>query len=239
LNGRDENFNYITRFLFATLTEIDIESEKEYPQLAAKLPQIIMRKDGLLNINFEIRKEAKWDNGTPVTADDVELVIKTGLIPQVHCDARRQGFIDVKDFIKDSLNNKKFTIVSAPYFAAASTWNGLNIFPKYIYDADNLLINYSVKQLSENLSKNIQDEKLIQYANQFNSEIFSRKTVVGCGPYTLKEWKTGEKIIIEKKKNWWGEKTGMKYSYFNNYPENITWQIIRDNITALTTFKSQ
>jgi len=238
INGRDEVFNHVTRFVFATLIDFDIESGKEYPQLAEKLPELKIREDGLLEISFEIRKEALWDNGSPVTADDVELVVKTGLIPQVNCDARRQGFIDVKDFIKDTQNPKKFKIISAPYFAATSTWNALNIFPKYIYDADNMLAKYSVKQLSESLDKNMKDETLSAFANKFNDENFARKTVVGCGPYLFKIWKTGEKIALEKKKNWWGEKVKLPYSYFKNYPENITWQIIRDNVTAITALKA-
>ena len=103
--------------------------------------------------------------------------------------------------------------------------------------------DYSVYDLSNpaNFSDLSGDLNIITFAEQFNSEKFSRNPdfVVGCGPYRLKEWTTGQRVVLLKKENWWGEQFVGKETRFDNYPDKIVYEIIVDNTTAVTAMKDE
>ena len=63
--------------------EIDFKSLELTPLLAEKRPDIEQTPEGGLRITYTIRPEAKWDNGTPVTAKDVEFTLKVIKNPKV------------------------------------------------------------------------------------------------------------------------------------------------------------
>ena len=66
----------IGQAIFAGLTEVDGDTGAIIPDLAAALPTVAnggvaVDSDGTTRVTFEIREEAVWENGTPITGDDV------------------------------------------------------------------------------------------------------------------------------------------------------------------------
>ena len=62
--------------IFAGLTEVDGDTGAIIPDLAVELPTVanggvVVDSDGTTRVTFQIRQEAVWENGTPVTGDDV------------------------------------------------------------------------------------------------------------------------------------------------------------------------
>jgi peptide/nickel transport system substrate-binding protein len=51
---------------------------------------------------------------------------------------------------------------------------------------------------------------------------------VGTGPYRFVEWKTGEQIVLERNKDYWGQKS---------YIDRIIFRFITDDTTALQVFR--
>ncbi len=61
--------------IFQPLINFDFKTLKLVPVLADSMPQIKVDSAGRMSLTFEIRKEAKWDNGTPITAKDVDFTL--------------------------------------------------------------------------------------------------------------------------------------------------------------------
>ena len=78
-----------TQTMFYTLTNYDSNTLELVPVLAKSLAEISKNEKGELLYTFEIRNEAKWDNGTPITAKDVEFTLKAFKNPKVNSNANR------------------------------------------------------------------------------------------------------------------------------------------------------
>ena len=57
--------------LFQRLLNYDYESYELIPVLAESRPEIAIQEDSTMSITYVIRKEANWDNGTPISPDDI------------------------------------------------------------------------------------------------------------------------------------------------------------------------
>jgi len=237
---------YIEHCMFMYLLDIDKDKLEVIPWLAKERPVITELTEGpyVLRIDYEIRPEATWDNGTPVTAYDVDFSFKTTKNPHVDAEHQRP-YIDFVAHIEiDENNPKKFSFyTSEPHYAAEFSSGGVNyIVPEYIYDPNQLMRKFSLQQLSDEdeLEKIREDLDLIKFAEEFNSEKYQREKgfVVGCGPYQLDEWVTGQRVVLSKKENWWGEALSGTKS-FENHPEKIIYEIINDKVTAITAAKDE
>ena len=85
VNLSDASSAYITNHIFQKLMDADFKNPSEFvPVLAERLPLIEKTKNGKMQLTFQIRKEAIWDNGDPITAKDVEFTVKTIKCPLVN-----------------------------------------------------------------------------------------------------------------------------------------------------------
>ena len=82
--------------------------------------------------------------------------------------------------------------------------------------------------------------RLQEFATAFSDEKFAREKgfVSGCGPYALEEWISGQRIILKKKKNWWGDKLVDKYPLLKATPDKITYKIVKDINAAISLAKN-
>ena len=194
---------------------------------------------GGMKIEFEIRPDAKWDNGTSITGEDYLFTIKSILNPKTNCESLRGYYNWVGDIFLDSTNNRKVTCYSKEKYFKIQEFALYRCLPEYIYDSLKIMRKFSIKELTNAINK----EKLkgnpdiLQFAELFNSEKFQRDPnyVIGYGPYKLDRWITGQEIVLLRKDNWWGD--NMKSRDFLAYPSKIVFKIIPDNNTAQTALK--
>ena len=145
--------------------------------------------------------------------------------------------------IIDETNPKKFSLVSDNYFLTGIIFTDIQTIPAHIYDPKGIMKNFTIKQLSDadGASKLAEsDPRLQEFANEFSNEKFSREKgfVSGCGPYALEEWISGQRIVLKKKKNWWGDKLAGKYPLLVANPETIIYKPMSDVTTAVTELKA-
>src|SRR4029077_9762438 len=101
----------INNNVFQPLMNFDYHTLKLVPVLADSLPIVLLDSSGHMNITFEIRKEAKWDNGSPITAKDVEFTLKVIKNTSVNDESLRSYYNMVSDIIMYPVNPRKFTVV--------------------------------------------------------------------------------------------------------------------------------
>ena len=232
----------VTNQLFSNLVHYDVQTLKASPMLLKEMPKVEELSGGDYPIasHYEILDEAVWDNGQPVTGHDVAFTLKIMLNPKIPADLYRPFVERLKHIVIDENNPKKFTIYSDKYFLVNEVFTNFPIFPEYAYDAKGLLKDFQVKDLSNAEGRDAmakKDNRLLEFANEFTSAKFSRENIVGSGPYKLEEWVTGQRIVLKKKKDWWGNKLGNKYPLLQAYPSEIVFKPIVDQTTAVTELK--
>jgi peptide/nickel transport system substrate-binding protein len=132
---------------------------------------------------FNLRKNVKFHDGSPFTADDV--VFSFGRIQQ------KQGTMQiyvtgVKEIVKIDDHTVDF-ILSGP----------VPILLRNIVDFRIMSKSWSEK----NRSQNVQD-----YAKK--EETFASRNTNGTGPYLIKGWEPDKQIVFVQNKDWWGKLDG-------------------------------
>ena len=132
---------------------------------------------------FNLRKNVKFHDGSPFTADDV--VFSFGRIQQ------KQGTMQiyvtgVKEIVKIDDHTVDF-ILSGP----------VPILLRNIVDFRIMSKSWSEK----NRSQNVQD-----YAKK--EETFASRNTNGTGPYLIKGWEPDKQIVFAQNKDWWGKLDG-------------------------------
>lgn len=257
LNGEPEKLNpliseeanavQVMNNIFMTLLDFDAKTLELVPLLAKNRPTVSpidtgIYKGGLAYI-YEIRDEAVWDNGTPVTAADYIFTVKAVMDKQSGANNFRSGLDFIRDIVTDAKNPKKFTVIADKAYILSETNSGtVPVLPEYIYDASGLLRKYTVAELA----KAVRDTTgvtgaLAQFAAQFQTPKFSRDTsgVSGCNAYFLDEWSEGQRLVLKKKKNWWGDKASQKIPILTELPEKLIFKPVKDEVAVLSLLKNQ
>lgn len=146
-------------------------------------------KDGL-TFTFHLKKNVRWHDGHPFTAEDVLYTYERLTDPEV-----RTPFSSNYDKVKkvEVINSYEIRVnYKEPFVPALESW-GTGIISKHIFGG--------VK------------------GKEFN-EHPSNKKPVGTGPYKFKEWKTDEKIVLEANLDYFGGKPHIAKFIFRIIPDN-------------------
>ena len=159
-------------------------------------------------VAYRLRSEARWHDGTPVTADDVifsfEMWKKHD--PELAAyyrhviKAERSGEREVS-FTFDSAGNRELPLIVGE----------LTVVPKHWWQASD---------------KN---------GNQRDISVTTLEPPLGAGPYRIKDFVPGRSIAYERVKDYWGARLNVDVGQ-NNF-EEIRFEYFRDSTVALEAFK--
>lgn len=238
----------VANTIFQYLLYIDPQSLEIVPQLARSRPEATPITEGPyaggIAYAFEIHEQAVWDDGSPVTAQDFIFTLKAVLNPQVPAPAYRAFLSFIKDVEVDPSNPRRFTVLTSEKYILGEEAIGstLPVIPAYLYDPDGLLRDIPFSEFTDEaraagLAKN--DPRLQQFAELFTSPKYSREKegVSGSGPYRLDSWETGQRLIVSKKENYWGDALAEQYPALAAFPDKFIFQPIPDPNAAITALK--
>ncbi|HEY3762293.1 MAG TPA: ABC transporter substrate-binding protein [Verrucomicrobiae bacterium] len=183
--GEPKTFNYlmsddastidIGRFMFWGLLNFDMPSQTVKPGLADWWTNA---PDGK-TWTFHLRKNLRWSDGAPLTADDVLFTWNDVIYNTNFPSATRDPFIvDGKEFTVTKIDDQTIQVVTpeiyAPFLQGFGA--GVGIYPKHI------------------LEKYIKDGTFLSaYGVNWNPS-----DIVGSGPYRLKEYKQAQYTVLER-----------------------------------------
>ena len=245
----DQYATQVMRHLFLYLMTIDPQTGQLEPSLLKEAPQIDPITDGPwaggLRYSFEIRPEATWDNGTPITGNDYVFALKAVLNPKVPAQRIRPYLGMIKDVEVDAANPKKFSVITNETYILAleAVVSTIPLFPAYNYDPEGQMAEIALVDLidPEKVKSLENDPRLQAFADRFTSERYSRDpaSIVGSGAYLLESVGEDQRFTLVKKQNWWGENISDPPSSLQAYPNKLIYWPVRDLAAAVSLVKSE
>jgi len=132
---------------------------------------------------FTLRKDVRFHDGSPFTADDVVFSFDRIRQPQGTMQIYVANIAEVKKVDDHTID----FLLSGPH----------PILLRNIIDFRIMSRVWSEK----NRSQNIQDYKA-------KEETYASRNANGTGPYTLKAWEPDKRIVFASNQNWWGKRDG-------------------------------
>ena len=191
-----------------------------YDTLMAKSQDEIVTEYGLLAegaahpddfsfVVYRLRKEARWHDGRPVTAEDVIFSLEAlkkqspfyGSYYRHVVKAEKVGDRDIR-FTFDSAGNRELPSIVGE----------LPVLPKHWWeDADG-------------------------QGRRRDISVTTLEKPLGSGAYRIKEFSPGRSVVLERVKDYWGSNVPAQVG-LNNFDE-LRFEFFRDNLVALEAFKA-
>ncbi len=203
----------IIRFMFWGLLKFDEVNQEVKPGLADFWTN---SPDGK-TWTFRLRKNLRWSDGAPLTADDVVFTWNDLIYnPKIENAIRDPFIIDGKKFTVTKLDDLTIQVVTPEVYAGFLAEFG----------SDNVLI----------MPKHILEESVTN--GTFDSTFgvnWDPEKLVGSGPYRLKEYKAGQYTILERNPYFLEvDKNGTRLPYF----DNLIFTVVPDMNTMSLRFLS-
>jgi peptide/nickel transport system substrate-binding protein len=155
------------------LTGVDADGTA-YPELAAELPTlenggvVADEAAGTMDVTWKLRKDVKWVDGKPVTADDVVFTWEAIMNPDTGIWVRGSDYVDSVEKVDDYTVVFHYNSIYPGYLIQLG-WEQLVIWPAHYCDAQQGFVAWDCA------SKPLSD-----------------------GPYILKEWNVGDHLTFER-----------------------------------------
>jgi len=196
LTSNDATASSVLGYIFEGLLQRDPRTLELRPHLAIARPEI---SDDKLQYTFKLRPDAHFQDGQPLTGEDVLFSIKAIKSSLVNAPFQRVYYESIVDAQLIDPSTIRFT-AREPYFLNESVLGGIEVLPRHYYDPENLLKDVTVTELVGDYSTH--EEQVRKFAQQFNQN-YSRNPM-GSGPYKFKSWSTGQDVVLERDANYWG-----------------------------------
>lgn len=194
ITATDAYASSVGRYIFESMLDRDNETLKLKPKLAERWEI----SDDHLTYTFWLRKDVKWQDGKPFTADDVLFTFERILDPKVDAAMLRNYYRDVREIKKIDDYTVRF-VYAKPYFKALEMIGSASIIPKHIYGD----------------------------GQEFNSHPANRAPL-GTGPYRFVEWKTGNIIVLTRNESYWDKEPDITGIVFKVIPDStVSFQLLK------------
>jgi peptide/nickel transport system substrate-binding protein len=227
LTSSDASSSAILQYIFQSLLTRDPRTLELQPLIASARPMISEDK---LRYTFSIRKDVHFQDGRPLTGEDVLFSIKAIKCPLVNAPFLRVYF----DSVLDARLLDEYTIefmIKEPYFQNESVLGGIDVLPRHYYDPANALRDVTVADLRKPPDQ--QPANVKKFADDFNKN-YSRNPM-GSGPYRFGSWKTGTEIELIRDEKYWGYgKAGIDQPFLDRHK----YRIINNPDAGLVRLKS-
>jgi peptide/nickel transport system substrate-binding protein len=237
-NSRSAFATFIKEHIYMYLADYNSATMQREYTLAVGAPTV--SEDGK-SFTYEMRPEARWDNGDPITGADFAFSIKcmkSPLTDNAHTRGYNSFILDVQ---VDPANERRFTVVTNElFFHAQAGVEGVEVISRKFYDPADVLSKYTAADITSREAEFVSDTAIIRFFENFNSEKYRTDPafIYGSGAYKVESWTTGDNVTLVRKKDWWGEQLRGKSYYFQAYVDKIIYKSINDRSTVPAVAKN-
>ena len=236
----------LTQYLFLPLADYHPASLQLIPILIDTIPVGIVHTDGThagrIEFRCRFREEAKWDDGSPITAQDYLFTVKAIKLEQLQiAPAIRSIFGQMLAIEPDSEDPRAFSVFLDKDFLLAKELAVITeVMPAYRYDPEGALAIFDIRDgllAFPEPPDSTQLTRFDRFVETFNHADNGRKWVEGSGPYRLESWQTKQRISLIRKENYWGSAFPLN-PYLNQHPERILFEVYPDDQAAFTAIQN-
>ncbi len=187
----DDPSRDVIRCLTADLIHISRESLKTEPELAKSWN---VSRDGK-QYTLHLRHGLRFSDGRSFSADDVIFTFQVYLDEKVHSPQRDLLIVGGKPITVEKVDNDTVRFeLARPYAAAERLFDGLAILPRHLLEN-----TYREGNFSQVWNLSTPPDRL-----------------AGLGPFRLKEYVPGQRIVLEKNPYYWKEdRSGSRLPYLD------------------------
>lgn len=227
----------VEQLIYLPMCQHDPEDLKLKPVLAKSLPIIKELEGQRVKYNFEIKSEAIWSDGEPLTGKDYLFTFKTIYNPELKTDAYRTYLSFIDSIVLDKFNDRKLTVyANRKYHLAETILSSIDLFPEHILDPQRNLRKYSLSELRTVEKGNAE---FVELGEKFKKLGQTGTTeLVGSGPYYLEEWQEKEFIRLKRKKDYWGNNHSDQCAYLSSSASILNFKIIPNEGASFQALKS-
>jgi len=207
-----------------TLTRTDLRTLQQIPILVKSLAEVSPDQK---SFTYTLRDDVKWDDGSPLTVDDVIFTMKATKCPITDDALIRSTYDNVKDIVKDPSNPLRFTMIAKDlYFNNKLIFNELYLVEKKHWDSSGVMDKISIPDMDDPKFDANKYAGLADWMKKFNDGANGHdvKKLCGLGAYAVSDWAANTAITLTRKNNWWGENDTCAYN--KAYPSKIIIKII-------------
>jgi oligopeptide transport system substrate-binding protein len=219
----------VSKNLFATLLRFDPITGEATPYVAAEVPSSEnggISDDGL-TYTFNLREDAVWEDGQPITAHDFVYAIQRLMDPNL---ASYYGMTYYTEIIEGGAD------LAFTADADEATIEQLRAAVKVMAVDDRTLeVTITRPSATFNLlmalwpTAALRQDVIEQYGDITNTTWTEAGNLVASGPFRLAEWNHGNSIVLERNPNFWDAEMGPVL-------DRVVFQIIEDENTAFAAY---
>lgn len=253
-NSTGEDETYVEEQVFERLLKMDPATmQMNVPWLAESMP--VESSDHMI-YDFTLRKGVKFADGHELTGADVIFSLKSLKNPLNTYSAQKRTYVDnihSCELIDGDLYKVRFTMWKTYFLTKEQAFGDvLYILPKHIWDPKSLTDQYSWDDIASIIEKtknldNLDSTKIAKMAKNPAMKEFADwmvrpelgrdpKYIQGSGAYKLAEWRTNDRIILNRNPNYTNK--GNSPLGFAN-PDTLVYKLIADWNAAVTAVKSR
>lgn len=185
------------------------QSQDEISTEYGLLVEAVAHPDDFSSATYRLRKEARWHDGKPVTVDDVIYSFDTLKKLSPRYAAYYNHVVKAE---KAGEHEVKFTFDAPGNRELPVIVSQLMVLPKHWWEGTD----------KDGKKRDITSTTL--------------EPPLGSGPYRVKEFSPGRTLVLERVKDYWGQKIPVNIGQ-NNLDE-LRYELFRDNLVALEAFKA-
>lgn len=236
-NGTSAIRSEIYQYTQMSLVRFDFQTLQIAPALLESMP--VLNESGTA-YDCKLRKDARWDDGTPITTADVVFTAMASKCPATDNPAAKPYWDNLKEIVPDPADPLKFRVeMKTPYIHNIIFWADWPIMQAGFFDPAKVLSKFNFTQFNDSLFDASTHPELTKWATDFNSSKYGREPqfLAGCGMYQVSEWDPGISVSLTKKKNHWTANSTSIYE--TAFPEKIIYKVNKDPNSQLLEFKAQ
>jgi peptide/nickel transport system substrate-binding protein len=202
-------YNNIFPWLTNTYSPLGLAREGQFNLEGMLAESWEVQNDGL-RVIFNLRRDAQWSDGTPITADDVVFSAMVHADREVNSNSLSSFYLDGEPIVWSKIDD--YTVqVDFPQIYALALIQGWPIAPKHIFEQA-----YNEGRVTELWSLDTPVSQLIS-----------------GGPFVISEYVPGERVVLTRNENFWGvDEAGRPLPYL----DRLVYENVGDTTTALARF---
>lgn len=186
----------VNGYLYDSLITVDLDTLEFKPKVAESWKA----STDMRSFVFKLRKDVKWHDGAPFTADDVVFSYNLVMDPKTKSPALKSVYGDIEKVRKIDDYTVEFKL-SKSNFRSLQLCGTFPVVPKHV----------------------LEKEGDLEHGE------FSRAPL-GNGPYVFKAWDTNRRIILERNENYWDKKPEIRTIEFKFFSGEVALQILKKGL---------